>query len=77
MGFNMLPIRAIDSVSVDAVEGVLKIPLVDVKVPLPFSAVFNKVAKNEDLVRTSSKTFLLLSESLILCFRDLPDDELS
>ena len=65
------------SISVGAVESVLKIHVVDVKVPLPFSAVFDKVAQNEDLVHASSKTFLLLSESLIPCFRDLPDDELS
>ena len=47
------------------------------KVSLEFSALFDKVMHNEDLVPASSKTYSLLSGSLIHCFRDLPDDELS
>ena len=63
---------------VDAVESLLK-SHIDVKLPLPFRALFNDVVQSEDLVYASSsflKTCLLLSELLVLCFRDLPDDEL-
>ena len=64
----------------DPVESLVKIYiLVDVQLPLPFSALFDDVAQSEDLVCASSsflKTCLLLSELLVQCFRDLPDDEL-
>ena len=63
----------------DAVESLLKIPLVDLQLPLPFSALFDDVTQSEDVVRSSSffsKTWLCLSESLVYCFRELPDDEL-
>ena len=65
--------------SVDAVESLLKIQVVDVQLPLPFSALFETFAQGEDLVHASlsfSKTCLLLSETQVHCFRDLPDDEL-
>ena len=64
-----------------AVESLLKIHVVDVQLPLPFSALFDDVldvAQSEDLVRASfsfSKTYLLLSESLVHCVRDPPNDE--
>ena len=48
-----------------------QIHVVDVQLPLPFSALFD----DEDLVRASlsfSKTYLLLSESLVHCIRDTP-----
>ena len=64
--------------SVVAVESLLKIHVVDVQLPLPFSALFDDVAQSEDLVRASfsfSKTYLLLSESLVHCVRDPPNDE--
>ena len=66
--------------SVDAVKSLLKIHVVDVQLPLPFSSLFDDVRQGEDLVRESSsflKTSLLLSESLVLCFRDPPNDELN
>lgn len=61
--------------SVDASQ----IHVVGVQLPLPFSGLFDDVAHSKDLVRASSslsKTCLLLSESLVYCFRDPPDDEL-
>ena len=66
--------------SVDAVESLLKLHVVTVQLPLPFSSLFDDVGKSEDLVRESSsflKTSLLLSESLVLCFRNPPKDELN
>ena len=64
---------------VGAVESLFKIHVVDVQLPLPFSALFNNVVQSGDLFCASSsflKTCLLLSESLVNCFRDTPDDEL-
>ena len=76
---SICPEYAPQTSSVDAVESLLKIHAVDAQLPLLFSALFDDVTKSEDLVRVSSsflKTCLLLSELLVLCFRDLPDDEL-
>ena len=45
--------------------------VVDVQLPLPFSALFNGVAQNKYLVHASlcfAKTCLLLLESLVHCF---------
>ena len=64
--------------SVDAVESLLKVHVADVQLPVPFSAMSDDVAQSEDLVHASScfsKTCWVLSESLIHCFRDPPDDE--
>ena len=63
----------------DAVESLLSIHVVEVQLPLPFSALFGDAAQSEDLDRVSSyfsTTCLLMSESLVHCFRDSPDNEL-
>ena len=70
---------AASTFSVDAVESFLEMNIVDVQVHLPFSALLDDVVQSEDLVRASSsfsKTCLLLSDSLVHCFKDLPNDEL-
>ena len=60
------------------IESLLKILVVDLQLPLPFSALFDDVAQSEDLVCASlslhpcSKTCWLFSESLVHCFRDPP-----
>ena len=75
----LCPEYAPETFTVDAAERLLKIHVVDVQLPLPFNALFNVVSQSEDLVRASSsfsKTCLFLSESLVHCFRDPPDDEL-
>ena len=64
----------------DAVESLLKIHIVDIQLPLPYNALFNDVVDSEDLVHASLsflKTCLLLAKSLVHCFRDLPEGELS
>ena len=51
----------------------LKIHVLDVQLPLPFSALFDDAAKTEDLLLASwpfSNTCLFLSEELDQCFRD-------
>ena len=63
----------------DAIESLLKIHVVDIQLPPPFSALFDDVVQSEDLVHASlsfSKTCLLLTKLLVHCFRDLPDDNL-
>ena len=63
----------------DAVESLLKIHIADVQLPLPFGALSYAVVQSEDLVRASpplSETCLVLSESMVLCFTDPPNDEL-
>ena len=63
----------------DTVESLLEIDVVDLQLPVPFSALFDAVVQSEDLVHASSsfsKTWLLLSESLVHCFRDSPKDAL-
>ena len=61
----------------DAVESLLKIYIVVVQLPLPFTALFDDVVQGKDLDRASiSKTWLLLSESLVHRFRGPRDDEL-
>ena len=56
----------------------MKIQVGDLQLPAPFIALLYDVAQSEDLVRASfsfSKTYLLLSESLVHCVRDPPNDE--
>ena len=51
-------------------------PCSDVQLPLPFSALLDDVAQSKDLFCASLsflKTCLLLSESLVYCFRDPAD----
>jgi len=78
--YSIWPENAPQTFSMNAIESLLKLHVVDIQLPLPFGALFNDVAQSEDLVCTSSslpKTCLLLSELQIHCFRDPPDDELS
>ena len=66
--------------SVDAIKSLLEIHIVDIQLPLSFSALLDDVAQSEDLVYTFSplsKTCLFLSKLLVHCFRDPLDDELS
>ena len=76
---SICPEYAPQTFSVDAVKNLLKIHVVDMQLPLPFSSLLDDVAQSEDLVRASSsslKTFLLLSKSLLHCFREPSNDAL-
>ena len=66
-----------ETVSVDAVKGLLKIYVVDVQLPLPFRALLD-ISQGEDLVCASSsfpESRLFFPELLVHCLRDPPDDE--
>ena len=66
MIFSTCPEFAPQTLSVDSVESLFKIHVVDGQLPLPFSALFNDVTQSEVLVRAPSsfsKTCLLLSNS--------------